>query len=83
LQNPPKFTKIGIFGLKICHLAILQCSHFSPVRQTRDRACCHKCCRSRRLRATQFQVKNILKICPIWSPWFSVPELRNWAFVLS
>jgi hypothetical protein len=34
LQDPPKFTKIGIIGLKICHLAILQFSHFSPVRQT-------------------------------------------------
>jgi hypothetical protein len=21
LQDPPKFTQIGIFGLKICHLA--------------------------------------------------------------
>jgi hypothetical protein len=23
LQNPPKFTQIGIIGLKICHLATL------------------------------------------------------------
>jgi hypothetical protein len=23
LQEPPKFTQIGIFGLKICHLATL------------------------------------------------------------
>jgi hypothetical protein len=23
LQDPPKFTKIRIFGLKICHLATL------------------------------------------------------------
>jgi hypothetical protein len=23
LQDPPKFTQIGIFGLKICHLATL------------------------------------------------------------
>jgi hypothetical protein len=24
LQDPPKFTQIEIFGLKICHLATLQ-----------------------------------------------------------
>jgi hypothetical protein len=24
LQDPPKFTQIGIFGLKICHLATLR-----------------------------------------------------------
>jgi hypothetical protein len=24
LQDPPKITKSGIFGLKICHLATLQ-----------------------------------------------------------
>jgi hypothetical protein len=23
MQDPPKFTQIGIFGLKICHLATL------------------------------------------------------------
>jgi hypothetical protein len=23
MQDPPKFTKVGIFGLKICHLATL------------------------------------------------------------
>jgi hypothetical protein len=23
MQNPPKFTPIGLFGLKVCHLATL------------------------------------------------------------
>jgi hypothetical protein len=27
LQDPPKFIQIGIFGLKICHLATLQAGH--------------------------------------------------------
>jgi hypothetical protein len=39
LQEPPKFTQIGISGFKICHLAILNntppaqlfsCVHFRP-----------------------------------------------------
>jgi hypothetical protein len=28
LQDPPKMTQIWIFGLKICHLATLNCSFF-------------------------------------------------------
>jgi hypothetical protein len=27
LQDPPKFTQSGIFGLKICHLATVETTH--------------------------------------------------------
>jgi hypothetical protein len=29
LQGPPKFTQVGIFGLKRCHLATLMVVYFS------------------------------------------------------
>jgi hypothetical protein len=32
IKDPPKFTQIGIFGLKICHLATLDSSSFSSWR---------------------------------------------------
>jgi hypothetical protein len=44
LQDPPKFTQIGIFGLKICHLATLEyganldSQNYPPCQREKDRA---------------------------------------------